>query len=79
MSEETTNTTTHAEKMLAAIEAVLENRATGEEYKILKINNREITKHTFDELTRLRSYYRSELARIKARKNKTFKNIGYRF
>ncbi len=69
---------THAEKMLQAIEAVLEGRAT-DEYKSLKINNREITKHSFDELRRLREYYRAELTRIKARRRKTFKSIGYKF
>lgn len=69
---------THAEKMLEAIEAVLEGRVTND-YKTLKINNREITKHTFDELRRLREYYRAEMTRIKARRKKTFKTIGYRF
>ena len=69
---------THAEKMIEAIEAVLEGRIT-DEYKTIKINNREITKHSFDELRRLREYYRAELTRIKARRNKTFKSIGYRF
>ena len=68
----------HAEKMLEAIEAAIEGRLT-DDYKTLKINNREITKFTFDELLNLRTYYRSELARIKARRNKTFKTIGYRF
>lgn len=68
----------HAEKMLEAIEATLEGRIT-DDYKSLKINNREITKHSFDELLRLRDYYRAEVTRIKARRKKTFKNIGYRF
>ncbi len=82
MTEENINgipeTATHAEKMLKAIEAVLEGRIT-DEYKTIKINNREIVKHSFDELRRLREYYRAELTRIKARRSKTFKNIGYRF
>lgn len=77
-TNEPTVTKTHAEKMLEAIEAALEGRIT-DDYKTLKINNREITKHSFDELLRLRDYYRAEVARIKARRNKTFKNIGYRF
>ena len=68
----------HAERMLAAIEATLEGRAT-DEYKTLKINNREITKHSFDELTRLRNYYRKEVAMQRARKQKVYKNVGYRF
>lgn len=68
----------HAEKMLEAIEAVLEGRIT-DDYKSLKINNREITKHSFDELTKMREYYRAEVARAKARRNKTFKRIGYKF
>lgn len=74
----TPETVTHAEKMLEAIEAVLEGRIT-DEYKTIKINNREITKHSFDELRRLREYYRAELTRINARRRKTFKSIGYRF
>lgn len=72
------NTKTHAEKMLEAIEAVLEGRLL-DEYKTLKIGNREITKHTFDELRRLRDYYRGEVARQKARKNGKFKSYRYRF
>lgn len=71
-------TKTHAEKMLEAIEAVLEGRLT-DEYKTLKIGNREITKHTFDELRRFRDYYRGEVARQKARKNGKFKSYRYRF
>ena len=82
MVEENTSGTpqpvTHAERMLEAIEAVLEGRVT-DEYKTIKINNREITKHSFDELRRLREYYRAELTRIKARRRKTFKSIGYKF
>lgn len=69
---------THAERMLAAIEAVLEGRVT-DEYKTLKINNREITKHSFDELIRLRNYYRAEVARLQIRRKKSFENIGYKF
>lgn len=76
MSEE--NTKTHAEKMLEAIEAALEGRIT-DEYKTLKIGNRELTAHSLDELRRLREYYRAEVTRIKVRRRKTFKNIGYKF
>ena len=68
----------HAEKMLEAIEAALEGRII-DEYKTLKIGNREITAHSFDELRRLREYYRAEVARIKVRRRKTFKNIRYKF
>lgn len=76
MSEE--NTKTHAEKMLEAIEAAVERRIT-DEYKTLKIGNRELTAHSLDELRRLREYYRAEVTRIKVRRRKTFKNIGYKF
>lgn len=76
MSEE--NTKTHAEKMLEAIEAALEGRIT-DEYKTFKIGNRELTAHSLDELRRLREYYRAEVTRIKVRRRKTFKNIGYKF
>ena len=64
---ENQTTKSHAEKMLEAIEATLEGRAT-DEYKSIKINNREISKHTFDELRRIRDYYRNELARRKVKK-----------
>ena len=74
----TEKTKTHAEKMLEAIEAVLEGRLL-DEYKTLKIANREITKHTFDELRRFRDYYRGEIARQKMRKNGKFKSYRYRF
>lgn len=69
---------THAEKMLEAIESVLEGRVL-DDYKSLKINNREITKHSFDELRRLRDYYRGEVARRKARQRGCFKSYGYKF
>lgn len=78
MAEEANVEKTHAEKMLEAIEAVLEGRIT-DDHKSIKINNREITKHSFDELAKLRNYYRAEIARAKARKRKAFRNIGYRF
>lgn len=68
----------HAEKMLEAIEAVLEGRVT-DDFKSLKINNREITKHSFDELRRLRDYYRGEIARKRVRQRGTFKNYRYKF
>lgn len=77
-NETASETKTHAEKMLEAIEAVLEGRLT-DEYKTIKIANREITKHTFDELRRIRDYYRGEVARQKARKNGKFKSYRYRF
>lgn len=72
------STKTHAEKMLEAIEAVLEGRLL-DEYKTLKIGNREITKHTFDELRRFRDYYRGEVVRQKVRANGKFKSYRYRF
>ena len=75
---ENQTTKSHAEKMLEAIEATLEGRAT-DEYKSIKINNREISKHTFDELRRIRDYYRNELTRRKVKKRGTFTSYRYRF
>ena len=77
-NENTPAEKTHAEKMLEAIEAALEGRIS-DEYKTLKIGNREITAHSFDQLRRLREYYRAEVTRIKVRRRKTFKNIRYKF
>lgn len=77
-NNENQTTKSHAEKMLEAIEATLEGRAT-DEYKSIKINNREISKHTFDELRRIRDYYRNEIARRKVKKRGTFTSYRYRF
>lgn len=68
----------HAEKMLDAIEALLEGRAI-DEYKSLQINNRRLDKHSFAELKEMRDYYRAEITRVKIRKCGTFQRIGYKF
>lgn len=72
------DTRTHAEKMLVAIEALLEGRAL-REHKTIKQNGRELTKHSFSELIELRDYYRGEIARANVKKRGKFKNIGIRF
>ncbi|HIU06754.1 MAG TPA: hypothetical protein IAC46_04140 [Candidatus Onthoplasma faecigallinarum] len=64
--------------MLELVEAALEGRLKNE-YKSIKINNREITKHSFSELTELRTYYRAEVARDKVRKSRKFDIIGFKF
>lgn len=53
---------THAEKVLAAIEAVLENRATISQQSYT-INNRSLQRTPIGELMKLRAYYRAEVAR----------------
>lgn len=69
---------THAQKMLVAIEALLEGRAS-REHKSIKQNGKELYKHSFAELTELRDYYKSEITRANIRKRGSFKTIGYRF
>lgn len=55
----------HVERVLEAIEAVLERRATldQEEYRI---NNRELRRTPIADLLKLRDRYRAELARMRA-------------
>lgn len=62
------NGASHTERVLAAIEAVLERRATldQEEYRI---NNRELKRTPIADLLRLRDRYRMELQRAKAARN----------
>lgn len=55
---------THAERTLAAIEAVIEKRATTDQQKYT-INNRELWRTPIAELLRLRGQYRDEVAREK--------------
>jgi hypothetical protein len=56
--------TTHAERMVAILEAVLEKRATTGELRY-KINDREIQKTPIEELKRLLDKYRSEVVRAR--------------
>ena len=56
----TGDTRSHIQKVLDAIEAVLENRAT-QEYQSMSINGYSITQMSPEELLKLRSYYRNEL------------------
>lgn len=55
----------HVERVIAAIEAVLEKRATLDQERY-KINNRELWRTPISELLVLRDRYRSELRRMKA-------------
>lgn len=56
-----TNQSTHAQKVLAAIEAVLENRATKDQQSYT-INNRSLQRTPIADLLKLRESYRKELA-----------------
>ncbi len=55
----------HVQRVLDAIEAVLERRATQDQEKY-KINNRELWRTPLSELLVLRDRYRSELRRMRA-------------
>lgn len=55
----------HVERTLAAIEAVLEKRATLDQERY-RINNRELWRTPIPELLRLRDRYKAELARMRA-------------
>jgi hypothetical protein len=55
----------HVEKVLDAIEAVIQGRATKDQQRY-KINNRELERTPIGDLLKLRSTYREELRRIKA-------------
>jgi hypothetical protein len=57
----------HARKVLAAIEAVIENRATMDQQSY-QINNRQLSRTPIGDLLKLRSFYRTEAAREKAAK-----------
>ena len=54
----------HAQKVLGALEAVIEGRATIDQSSY-KINNRELSRTPIPELIALRKYYRAEVLREK--------------
>lgn len=58
----------HAERMLAAIEARLENRAASD-YEQYSIEGRSLARIPFAELNKWRSHYRNEVARLKRRES----------
>lgn len=62
------DTRTHARKVLAAIEAVIEKRATLDQERY-RINDRELYRTPLADLLRLRASYRSELARENSKAN----------
>ena len=55
----------HVQRVLDAIEAVLEKRATLDQERY-RINNRELVRTPVADLLKLRDRYRGELARMKA-------------
>lgn len=55
----------HVERVLAAIEATIEQRATKDQERY-RINNRELWRTPIGELFKLRDHYRAELRRLKA-------------
>lgn len=59
-------TPTHAEKVLEAIEAVLENKATFDQLSV-SINGRTLMRRSLNELLDLRKYYRDEVTQEKAK------------
>ena len=67
------------QKVLDAIEAVLENRATLEQEQY-QINNRSLKRRSSGELLKLRDHYRAELSRMNAaRRGRLFGNINVAF
>ena len=56
---------THAERVLAAIEAVIENRATVDQ-QAYEINGRSLTRTPIADLLKLRAMYRDEVRRERA-------------
>lgn len=69
----------HAEKLLDAIEAVLEKRASSDQASY-SIAGRSITKIPIAELLQLRDKYKTEVAENKAKASgKTARNISYIF
>lgn len=62
----TSDARSHAERMLAAIESLLEGRAT-KDVASYAIAGRSLTRMTVDELMKWRSQYRTEVAKERAR------------
>lgn len=60
------NGSTHAERVLAAIEAVIEKRATMDQERY-RINNRELYRTPIADLLKLRNTYRDEVNRERAK------------
>ena len=58
-AEDTFDTRTHAKKVLDAIEAVIENRATLDQ-QMYMIGGRQLVRNSISELLRLRTIYRQE-------------------
>lgn len=59
---------THAQKTLAALEAVIEGRATLDQ-EHYRLNNRELWRTPLTDLIKLRNQYRNEVAREQAKAN----------
>ena len=75
-----TDTRSHAQKVLEAIEAVLEGRARKDQSKY-KINNRELERTPLPELLEFRKTYKAEVARElrKAKGLSPFQHVRVRF
>lgn len=58
----------HVQRVLDAIEAVIEKRATIDQERYT-INNRELWRTPIEDLLKLRNFYKSELRRINAQKS----------
>ena len=69
---------THVQKVLDAIEAVLEKRATLDQQRYT-INNRELWRTPIPELLMLRDRYRAELRRMKSKGNLFDQHVRVRF
>lgn len=61
----------HVERVLAAIEAVIEKRATIDQERY-RINNRELWRTPIPELLKLRDRYKAELARMRSKPDELF-------
>jgi hypothetical protein len=69
---------THAKKMVDAIEAILEGRASKEHLE-MTYAGRTLKRHSFAQLYDIKKKYEGEIARANIRKRGTFKTIGARF
>ena len=65
----------HVQRVLDAIEAVLEKRATLDQEQY-RINNRELRRTPIADLLKLRDRYRMELQRAKAARNGTLFGVA---
>lgn len=60
-----TDTRAHAQKVLDAIEAVLEGTATSDQRRV-KLGDKELERHSVGDLLKLRDYYKTEVIKDRA-------------